>query len=255
MGHSKNDCQTKEGVRYLMNTSTLIKKCESGTISIRDISSSDYIGLLKNDDTEKYALLLMANEYTLEFRKKLNEHMDAFVYMDEATLRVSEDTKDLVSLDSKGNICYSKSGISKFFSEYYYSMVNIADGIPKPDYLAILKNMFFLKKNIKTIHLNNEIISQVQHMDNKYIYSSDSRYCISSAMKTGWKKIESSLKSEDCYDMIEVFGLDTFIEKSIDTVSKLSPLFNEYKKDADKLISLLRERNQSYFKYTGGKKG
>ncbi len=233
-----------------MEKQELLANIQSGTLSVRDISTEDFKALMLTPETKSYALLLCSRAYFAKATESLNQHMDDINLNDNLNRQIIADTYDLVQMDVQGQVYVNGAGcamlFSKYFTESFMSMWDIETG--NPNFLQMLANIFNLRKGIREIKLYNEISEQADLIKAKYINSNpDSNNNLPAVLERGWNELKKDMESEEFLEDLDYYdGVEEFFEMSVSTIGSLEALFSDLGQDLEPLKKLLEKRRKIY---------
>lgn len=230
-----------------MKEKQLLANIQSGEITVHNISTADFKNLMSNPQTQDYGLAICAREYFEETMLNLNQRMDIININDDYNRQTLMETRDLVQMDDNGRMHINLAQETLLFSQYFVlTLYDITEMEPKKfNFIEALKNIVNIRKNIRAIKLNEDIIAQVRNLKKEYVENEYSKRNLSIAISNGWNEMQKSLTSKDFIEEIDYYeSVEEIFEMNINIAGCLDGIFADLERDMEKLQKLLEERKK-----------
>lgn len=224
-----------------MVNQNLLANIQSGQISIQTISPNDFKALMTNPETKSYGLMICSRAYFLKAAEVVGNNMNNFSLNDERNLQILENTKHLIQMDQNENFHINKVACAEEFTKYFLESLNsmVDPATKKTNVIQLLVNIFRIRKNIKKIGLNLEIIEEVDRIKIKYL-KQDSNDNFIKALLNGWHECQRSL--EELIDDLDYYdSTEEFFEMTVGNIGCVNGLFAKLGDDMKRLKNLIQE--------------
>lgn len=233
-----------------MVNKNLLANIESGIISVANISNDDFKMLMSDPSTQSYGLMLCNRVYFMKAMQNINQNMNNININDEVNNQILMDTYDLVRMDKDGKFYINSFACAmefqKYFTQSLNEMVDIKTG--KANIRQIVSNTLNIRRNLKIIKINLNIMEQTEFLKKKYILETDSKYNFTTVLLNGWNEFQMCLTNGDLIDELDYYdNVEELFEMSVSTIGSLDGLFREFTEDIKKLKNLLEARKKFYY--------
>ena len=186
-----------------MVNQNLLANIQSGQISIQTISPNDFKALMTNPETKSYGLMICSRAYFLKAAEVIGDNMNNFSLNDERNLQILENTKHLIQMDQNEN--------------------------------------FQIRKDIRQIRLNLEIIEEIDRIKIKYLKQDSSNNFIK-ALLNGWHEFQKELTKEETMDDLDYCdSTEDFFEMAVGNIGCVNGLFAKLGDDMKHLKDLIQK--------------
>ena len=111
----------------------------------------------------------------------------------------------------------------------------------KTNVIQLLVNIFRIRKGIKQIRLNVEIIEEVKRIKNKYL-KQDSNDNFIKALLNGWHEFQKELTEEETMDDLDYYeSTEEFFEMTVGNIGCVNGLFAKLGDDMKHLKNLIQK--------------
>lgn len=221
----------------------LLANIQSGQVSIYTISPNDFKALMTNSETKSYGLMICSRAYFLKAAEVIGNNMNDFNLNDERNLQILENTKYLIQMDQNENFHINKAACAEEFTEYFWNSLNsmVDPATKKTNVIQLLVNIFRIRKGIKQIRLNVEIIEEVKRIKNKYL-KQDSNDNFIKALLNGWHEFQKELTEEETMDDLDYYeSTEEFFEMTVGNIGCVNGLFAKLGDDMKHLKNLIQK--------------
>ncbi len=226
-----------------MVNENLLANIQSGQISIQTISPNDFKALMTNSETKSYGLMICSRAYFLKAAEVIGDNMNNFSLNDEHNLQILENTKHLIQMDQNENFHINKVACAEEFTKYFLdSLDNMVDHKTKQlNVIQTLVNVFQIRKDIRQIRLNLEIIEEIDRIKSKYLKQDSSNNFIK-ALLNGWHEFQKELTKEETMDDLDYCdSTEDFFEMAVGNIGCVNGLFAKLGDDMKHLKDLIQK--------------